>query len=531
MNINTPFKTSFIICFLFFIVNSAGLFANDQQPTTMQDCQKLIGDGSLLMKKGNFTKALEAYTKAESLAEKKQWKDRLFEIKFSIGNVYSNLSNYGEAIGFYQQALHFAKEIGKPENIIMVLNNIALLYLGEKDYQNALTYYKKAYALSDKNIEYQTYIAINISDIYNKTGDFKESRKFLMEVKSFPKSERIEQFWTINYAESLILEGRLNESQALMENLEKKVNGKKDTGCYLCVAQLMSKIYSKQNKTELAILFAKKGLRYAQEMHDKADLYESLAQLYFKSKDYTTAFKYKDSVLIAKDSMSVLVNRKLFETNKVKLQVQEYQNELVVNKEKHKAERNIFIISIASTLLIFFFIYRGLKHRIIKQRQEKIIAENQQQIFDLEFEGLKNNIAEKNRNLSAKALYLTGRNELIEEVMNSLSQIPEVAQKTEVANYIKTLRSYLKTDAEWDDFIAYFEKVNPDFIKTLQIKHPLLTAQDLRFICYIYMNLDLKEISTILNITLEACKKRKQRIAKKMDIEPDDLHEYIIKLT
>ena len=78
----------------------------------------------------------------------------------------------------------------------------------------------------------------------------------------------------------------------------------------------------------------------------------------------------------------------------------------------------LFIFAVVFVLVVFWFIYRGLKNRITKQKQEKIIAENEKKILNLELNNLTNNIAEKNRKLSAKALYLSGRNELIEEVID-----------------------------------------------------------------------------------------------------------------
>ena len=63
--------------------------------------------------------------------------------------------------------------------------------------------------------------------------------------------------------------------------------------------------------------------------------------------------------------------------------------------------------------------------------------------FDGVHEGHKS-IAEKNRTLSAKALYLSGRNELIEEVIGSL----ENSGNKEVQPAVKKLKSYLKSDAE-----------------------------------------------------------------------------------
>ena len=275
----------------------------------------------------------------------------------------------------------------------------------------------------------------------------------------------------------------------------------------------------------------KKGLGHTSNYSEKINLYNQLSEIYLGTGEHNLAFKYKDSVILAKDSLSTRVNRDLYESNKVKFKVQEYQNELTVRREKQSAERMLFIVAGIFVLVVFCFIYRGLKNRITKQKQEKIIAENERTILNLELNNLTNNIAEKNRKLSAKALYLSGRNELIEEVIDSLSRIPEISKKKEVVDYMRTLKTYIRKDDEWDDFITYFEEVNPVFIKTLNEKFPELNASDIRYLCYVYMNLDLQEIANIFNITYNAAQKRQRRIKEKMEIDKDtSLHEYLIQV-
>jgi len=530
MNISDCIK---ILLFSVFLASFDCAFAKSQNPTALQDCQNLINKGDQAKEVGNYTKALEFYSQAEILAENGQWQQELFDIKNNIGVMYANLSNYGEAMGYYQQALEIARRDPK-DNLVIVLNNIANSYSYRKDYQNALKYFKTAYAnlKGEKLFDHiKTFLAINIGDTYNKLGSYKEARKYLLEVEKLPMSKKVEQVWRVNYAETFVIEGKLDKAEEMMLKLLEEVGNDKDNDSYVFIVELLSKIYIKKNNPGKAIIYAKMGLNHTYKLKGRIDLYDQLSKLYYQNGQFQMAAQFKDSVIATKDSVSALISKELFETNKIKLKIQKYQNEIKISKEKQSAERNIFIVIIGFSLLLFFFIYRILKNRIFKQKQEKIISENQQKIVALELEGLKNNIAEKNRKLSAKALYLSGRNELIEEVINSLSEIREVSQNKEVSNYMKSLRNYLKTDAEWDDFIAYFEKVNPAFLATLKTKHPQLNPADIRFICYIYMNLDLKEISSIFSITLEAGKKRKQRIAKKIEIEADDLHAYILKLT
>lgn len=521
-----------LLCFA--LLNVFGLHAADLQPATAEECQKLIDQGKKFKAAGKYVDALELYTKAEVIAEERNLEEKLFDIKNDFGDIYWHLSNYGEALENCQEALEIAtKTPALKDKIILILNNIAVLYAHEKDYNNALLYLNRALDFGENNKVggyNRVFFIINIADIYNKLGNYKEARKNLLEIKPLVNSESVKKYWEINYAETLMLEGNLQEAQKMAEN-SVKAGAASNPDIYMSGANLLllSKIYGLQNKVTPAIEYAKKGLGNMSTLEDKINLYNHLADLYIKKGEYPVAIRYKDSVNIAKDSVSSLINIGLYQTNKVKLKVQEYQNELNVNREKYAAERKFYIAVIFFSLLLLYFTYRGLRNRTIKQKQEQKLAEKQQQIFTLELENLKSNIAEKNRKLSTKALYLSGRNKLINEVINSLTNISDINKNKPVLKYITSLKDYVKTDTEWDDFAYHFEQVNPEFLKRLKLKHPELTAKDIRFLCYIYMNLDAKELSIIFNVTPDACRRREKRLLQKMNVDTEDsLYEYLL---
>ena len=90
------------------------------------------------------------------------------------------------------------------------------------------------------------------------------------------------------------------------------------------------------------------------------------------------------------------------------------------------------------------------------------------------------------------------------------------------------MKGLIKSDNEWEDFIKHFEEVNQGFLSDVKEKHPELNANDLRFISYVYMNLTTKEIAAILSITAGACRKRKERISKKMNLtDSSKLYDYL----
>lgn len=527
-----------------------------------KQCDNLINKGISKTDAGKFPEALTIFIKAEDAAQKNMWHEQLFLAKNNIGLTYDKLSNYGEALSYYHEALRIAEDYGLHSDIPIILSNIGVTYGNEKDYKTSLEYYQRAYDLarSRHSEQLMAYLAVNISDIYNHYGDYKEARRYLKEVQELPDIKKLQQVWTVNYAETFVIEGKVEEARQMMEKLFIAVDKNGANDCYTCVVELLSKIYDKQNKRDLAISFAKKGLQNTTQLKDKIELYNKVSNLYLKNADSNTALLYKDSVILAKDSLSKVINRGLFETNKVKLRVQEYQNETKSYKEKQEAERTLFIICIIFSIITSFFIYRTLKNRITKQKQEKVIVENQQKIIALELEKrnlelekrnnenllleqqmreketkalleqerLKNEIDARNRQLSAKALNLSGRNELIEDIIDSFSQNAKLRSDPALSRHIRDLKKLLKTDDEWESFITHFEEVNNHMLKRIQALHPSLTSNDLRFIAYLYMNLSYKEIAVIFNITTVACGKRKERIAAKMNIPKSiSIYNYI----
>ncbi len=73
--------------------------------------------------------------------------------------------------------------------------------------------------------------------------------------------------------------------------------------------------------------------------------------------------------------------------------------------------------------------------------------------------------------------------------------------------------------------------VNPNFVKTLKSLHPDLSASDIKYLSYVYINLSTNEISSILNITQESCKKKRTRLRTKLGLPSNvDLYDYLISL-
>lgn len=549
--IHNPFVLSLLLTSLLVFTGATA------QP--IQQCDSLIMRGVVAMQRSQHVKSLELLTQARTMAEKNHWHKQEFLAINNIGANYYSILEYGEALNYYLEAYTIALKELDPTQEMVVLNNIAILYSKEKKYDKANEYFRKAYDIAKENqddVKMGLY-AMNLGNVANEQNDPKLSRQYFTE--ALPLLTTQPQFVVmakIGLAECDLQDGRTDLAKKTCEELLRNVKDLTFNNIGVSLYMILAKSYLKENNSVTALVYANKIFNQEPNLDTKIAVFELLSELYFKDKAYPLALAYKDSILKANTELNEIKNGKLFESSKVKFEIQNYRSELKINETKMAVERKIFYSVIAIIIIVVAFIVGTLRNRSIKHKQNKLIAERSEKILSLELEKkrsdnlllekqiieketnalleqerLKNEIELRNRKLSAKALYLSGRNQMIEEVLSDLSHLPQLAKDASVVSHIKTLKDHLKTDAEWDSFITHFEQVNQSFLNKLKEKHPRLTANDIRFISYIYMNLSSKEIASLLNVTPEACRKRKERISAKMELpENVNLYDYLAAL-
>lgn len=516
---------------------------------TMVQCDSLIEKAKEATRNKDYVKSLELLSTARAIAEKNKWNIQLFWAINYTGSNYVAMMEYGEALNYCLEAYNLSIKELSPEYEMIILNNIALTYGYNKEYQKSREYHKKAYnTAKEENYKSIGIYLINMANIENVFDNPKLAQSYALEAmpnlkKYWPKSIIVAN---MILAESNLLLGDTKLAREQSEKLLTQTEDVKYNDLGVPLREIIAKSYIKENNFEKAIETANGILKLNLNLDTKRRIFELLTSIYLKNKSYQEVIKYKDSIINADSKLNEIKNGRLFENTKVKFEMQDYKNQIVIKEEKIAAERkiiySILAIFVATvTIIVLFF------------RQKKLIAERNQHITALELEKkkkdnlllekqfreketnalleqerLKNEIESRNRKLSAKALYLSDRNQLIEDIITSLSKKPKLSKDLSLTNQIKTLKNHLKADDEWDSFITHFEEVNHGFLTRLKTLHPTLTSNDVRFLAYIYMNLSVKEIASILNITIEACRKRKDRMAAKMEISENiSLYDYI----
>jgi hypothetical protein len=531
--------------------------ANAQAKKT--DCDSLIKLGVEALNKNQHTHSLELLMKARAMARSNEWDTQEFLALNNIGANYYKLLEYGEALNFYLEAYTLAIKKLSPKDEMTVLNNIAILYSEEKKYSQASDYFKRAYAIAQENKEpIKTGLyALNLGTLAVDMGKPKLGEAYFNEALILLANEP--QFLAIakmGLANCNLQQGMTKPARELAQKLLITTKNPEFYHIDIDLLTIIAKSYLKENNLQKASEYVNRILRKKPNLEVKIELFRLLAEINGKKKDFGLALQYKDSLFNATVKLNEIKNGKLYENSKIKFELQNYKNQSMLNEAKLVNERKTFywiLLFIVIGVLLVLWTLWNISHKL---KQKKLIAERNEQILALELEKeksellllekqfnedkaislleqeqLKNEVELKNRKLSAKALYLSGRNQMIEEILSELSALQQVSKDDSLVAHIQSLKNQLKKDNEWDNFITHFEEINQGFLNSLKSKHTALTINDIRYISYIYMNLSTKEIASMLNITQESCRKRKERVLSKMGLSKDvNLYDYLTSL-
>lgn len=519
------------------------------QSIDKEECNKIIEEGIKLMFEKKHVQSLELLVKASTIAEESNWHSLEFRAILNTGSNYYLMSDFGEALNYYLKAYELAIAHLDTKDELTVLNNIGILYFQENDLPKAKDYFEKAYQLSFdlKDKSKHGYYAINLALVSNKLGLSDEAERFIREALPLVKDKPdIVLMANLAMAENLFTKKKYREATELSKELLPQMVGEANTDNKVFILLLLAQIAAKENNPAQELAYAIQARKTSTRLENREDIYNAISRANANLGNYDAALVYKDSVLVARENLQNIRNNALYENNKIKFELQNYAHELSESRKLIQRERRFFYtlsftVGLLLILMIWIFLNYMARHKqrkkiseleLEQEKNKRLLAERQiqeQQTRDLlEQERLKNELDKKNRTLTSKALYLSSRNDLIQEIVDELAVNPQLKAQPELLAHIRDLSKHLKKDPQIDSFFSHFEEVNPGFSNRLLQINPKLTQQDVRFIIYTYMNLGNNEIAALLNISPQSCRKRKERISKKLDLPHNvSLNAYI----
>lgn len=193
------------------------------------------------------------------------------------------------------------------------------------------------------------------------------------------------------------------------------------------------------------------------------------------------------------------------------LQAEQKKNQLKVQYQLIGI--TFFLISIIVILLINRLRNKE-KYRSTLLEKEQLQLAFEKNKLDKEILVLRDSLAEFTDTIKIN-------NETIGQLRQELSQSELVDQDyyREInANLSTMLDSHIMTEDRWAKFKIIFDRVYPGYLESEKEKFDNLSDNDLRLLALIKLKLSNRNMSELLGVTVEAVKKAKQRLKKKIEL-------------
>lgn len=148
-------------------------------------------------------------------------------------------------------------------------------------------------------------------------------------------------------------------------------------------------------------------------------------------------------------------------------------------------------------------------------------------------EQLQKEIEEKNAEIFTQTSFIIRKNELILKIKGIVDEIcAKNTQKGLIPLYHKInslLANSLDSEDDWKMFLIKFEQKHHNFFRTLKKSYPLLTNNDLRLCACLKLNMDTKDIASLMNLSVRGVENNRYRLRKKLDLKPtQNLNDFFL---
>ncbi len=525
------------------------------------------------LNKGEFGKAYYAFQNYLSLVEDSSfiYAQRCYE----IGHTFKRNMFFNEALTYFKSGVEQVSSTNTRLELEYYFGIYGTFYQLHQ-YDSSLVYAQKCLKLA-----LQLNDTIKLISSYNNfgecerlTGNFENSRNYYslsLELNRHRQARELLGLSYMNISSSFLMEDKLSNAKKYLDSAARHIFiyhnsiNRFDTILIVELNTLHGDYYSKLNNYKPAIKHYQKALEYSDNVESNeaySIIYQGLAENYAKTQQLDSTVKYfqkKIDFISTTCTESILEERTQFrlqlETQEISQQISYLEEKAVQQARKKRVLLWIFIGSliILSGLIIILIYIQKLRTRnfeqskqlLEKQNKLKVIEnqklilenkelENRERIKDLERLKLVDNLSFKNKELSTFSMHIINKNEVLNKInfaMNNLQYSVNEEDSKKIKEVMNMIGNNLNVDEDWNTFKLHFENVHEGFFSRLKEKYPDLTFEELKLCAYLRIRLTSKEIARILNITPPSVNKKRNRLRKKINIEPkEDLVEFIAQI-
>ncbi len=465
--------------------------------------------GRVMYQTGYYPQALDYYQQAEKRFREHRQDEPLARNLNDQGLLYYYSHQPDQARQHYDKALAIYQQTGNRAGRAETLGKIGQLYEKQQRYDSA--FYLQRQALADyQSVAHQP----GIAKIYENLGSIYED---------------LEQYDSafVNYNKALLINKKNGDEIAQIEILNNLGDVLRKTGRYR-----QGLAYSWQ----ALALAQQKGIRY-----QLTGAYNDLAKGYNLLNRNDSAYyylnlsrKYQTDIYSDEANKQMALLQTLYDLEKK-------DNE--IESLTHEQERARLITGAVVLIVLLVVVVGGLviSRQRLKLKNEQALrsqneARNQLMLLELknkklEEESLKQELEIKAKELTSHTLHLIGKNQFLDGLrgtMESMVKDEKRDQKKQLKQLIEQIQQNITHDDHWDEFRTIFDQVHQSFLTRLQQQYDHLTTNDIRLVALIRMNLDSRDVATLLGVSTDSLRVMRYRLRKKLNLpQGDSLSAYI----
>ena len=559
-------------------------FAEDYYSRALEESKSiqndsLIGESNfsiaeITLENGSYAKAVESYYSAKEKFRKINYSDGLYWSDMGLGIIYRELGNANLSQKHYHLAIKLAEKEGNKKFVAISYNNLGNLYRQVGQYKKAQAHLYLALKSFESSGEDKLISDCleGIGEVYAEINNHERALEYFK--RSIAKAEFLGDEYRLlsKYANIANSFSELGEKESALMYFSKTVELAQSIGDKARLSEVLimvANFYKSNNDFDNCLLQLKRSLAISQEVGDTvsiATVHNSLSELYFLKKDYRTAYtnalkayqisskknlmktlaessfsisrilelqgNFKDALYYhkihnrTKDNLLDLEKLKVLEDTEVKYNIEQIEKQkLELEDAAIEDEQNLNILNnyLGALGILFLISVITFGVFIYRKQNEKRVSSEKSLIMKQKIDLLNNQINEKNRELTTKALMISQNNEILKDVVNSIDEYLNGEQNDK--NHLKKLKIKLQEiyeEKSWDDFLQHFEQVHPIFYKLLLSKCSDLTSTEQKVCAFLKMNLNTKEISQLTGQSTKAIEVMRSRIRKKLKLPHEE---------
>jgi DNA-binding CsgD family transcriptional regulator len=240
--------------------------------------------------------------------------------------------------------------------------------------------------------------------------------------------------------------------------------------------------------------------------------YYTATQVFRKMGAYDSAFHYNALHAALNDSLEKVVATSSLAISKARLNDERSRYNIhSLNREKREQVliRNIIIAAILLFALIALLFINRLRLQE-KLKTEKAEAERLRMVQEMAF------AREQMRLFTGNLIEKTNLIEKLEQQVNSNQHAPEQQML-----FTELTRQTILTEEDWRKFRTLFEKIHPHFFAKLRQQASDITLAEQRMAALIKLQLQPKQMASLLGISPNSVYKAKQRLRQRFNLASD----------